>query len=282
MATRCPPTNPIVQLQLPSYIAEKIWKEAERLNDNPSNICLSPGCTNDREWLVKSGEEKHRQPYFVECKPSGQILCEKTCALYLSSKVCAHTVAVACHTSTMDKYLSWVQKQKGSMSLSALANLNMPKGAGKNPNSHRKVSHKSSTKLIKAILSEADQLTPRIKVARKSKSTSMDNTQTDFDIPGPSTSYPPPPLCHVSATVGVCWSSSASCVHGLLSVCMLVFFMLQLLQCLMQWSKIKTFGCTLLKGTFQDVMVVESVTSATKMGDQEHHRTIYAFNAKSM
>ena len=146
-------------------ISEEIWKEAERLNDNPSNICLSPGCTNDREWLVKSGEEKHRQPYFVECKPSGQILCEKTCALYLSSKVCAHTVAVACHTSTMDKYLSWVQKQKDSVSLSALANLNMPKGAGKNPNTHRKASHKSSTKRIKAILSQADQLTPRIKVA---------------------------------------------------------------------------------------------------------------------
>ena len=78
-------------------------------------------------------------------------------------------------------------KTKRQCELICLANLN------------RKASLKSSTKRIKAILSEADQLTPRIKVARKSKSTLMDNTQTDCDIPGPSTLYPPPPLCHVSS-----------------------------------------------------------------------------------
>ena len=69
------PLNPLMQLDIPSHIAEKIWKECEEvLKSNPSKICLSPGCTNSKEWLVKSSEEKHRHPYFVEMKDSGQIL----------------------------------------------------------------------------------------------------------------------------------------------------------------------------------------------------------------
>ena len=200
------PTNPLIQLEMPLYVADKIWKEAhELLKDNAGKICLSPGCTDNREWLVKSSDEKHRHPYFVECKTSGQILCEKSCTMYLSCKVCAHTIAVARHTESVKKHLKWLQKQKGIVSLSALADTNMPKGAGKKPNAHRKASLKSSTKRIKALLAEADseELTPRIKISSKISTDKHKHAHTPElpgDRPGPSYSHPhshsyPLPLC---------------------------------------------------------------------------------------
>ena len=143
----CPPTNVLLQLQLPSYVATKIWNEAdELLKDGSNNICKSPGSKNGLEFLVKSLDDKHKQPYFVECKVSGQIVCEKSCALFSSCKVCTHTVVVARHKGSMDQYLQWLLKQKSDANLSVLADVNMPKGAGKKPSSHRKASQKSSTK----------------------------------------------------------------------------------------------------------------------------------------
>ena len=199
------PLNPLLQLDIPSHIAEKIWKEAEELlKSNPSKICLSPGCTESNEWLVKSSEQNHRHPYFVEIKDSGQILCEKSCMLYSSCKMCSHTVAVAYHTKSSQRYLKWMQKQKGSVSLSVLANANMPKGAGKKPNARRKASSKSATKRIKELIAEADseQLTPRIKPSIKELTSSdehnlMRTPALSDDMPGPSElsfsySYPPP------------------------------------------------------------------------------------------
>ena len=49
-----------------------------------------------------------------------------------SCKMCSHTVAVAYHTKFFQRYLKWMQKQKGSVSLSVLANANMPKGLERN------------------------------------------------------------------------------------------------------------------------------------------------------
>lgn len=209
--------NPLVQLDIPSHIAERIWKEAdELLKSNPSKICLSPGCNNSNEWLVKSSEEKHKHPYFVEIKESGQILCEKSCMLFSSCKMCSHTVAVAYHTKSSQKYLKWLQKLKGSVSLSVLANTNMPKGAGKKPNAHRKASSKSATKRIKELITEADseQLTPRIRPSTKEITSSDRHNRVctpaalPDDIPGPSgLSYSYSlPLCSVNST----WSPLSS------------------------------------------------------------------------
>ena len=99
------PTNVLLQLPLSSYVATKIWNEADELLEDASNVCKSPGSTSGLEFLVKSLDDKHKHPYFVECKVSGQILCEKSCALFSSCKVCTHTVAVAHHKTSMDQYL---------------------------------------------------------------------------------------------------------------------------------------------------------------------------------
>ena len=183
-ATNCPATNPLIQLQLPSYVADKIWNETdELLKDGESNVCPSPGSTNGLEYLVKSLDDKHKHPYFVECKVSGQIICEKSCALYSSCKVCTHTVAVARHTESISRYVQWHLRQRSCINLSALADVNMPKGAGKKSRSHRKASQKSSTKRIKVMLSQAesDELAPRIKL----KPAITHQPSPSPDLPGP-------------------------------------------------------------------------------------------------
>ena len=150
--------------------------------------------------MVKSCEENHKRPYFVECKATtGQVICEKGCPLYSSCKVCAHTVAVARHTGTMDEYVKWLQKQKGSLNVTSLADLNMPKGAGKKP--HRKASQKSSMKQVKRILAkEHPEMTPRVQPQPTTTdemgtcTSQLNETQVfhpdydtdEADIPGPS------------------------------------------------------------------------------------------------
>ena len=193
-----PLTNPLVQLQLPSYVTDKIWSEADNLlKDGAKNVCLSPGCTSGLEFLVKSFEDKHKHPYFVECRASGQIVCEKCCALYSSCKVCSHTVTVARHTDSIGRYLQWLLKQRSGINLTAMADLHMPKGAGKKPCSHRKASQKSSTKRIKVMLSQTDanELTPRIKPKPVLPMCEEKPTCTTTPIlPGPSgLCYPHPP-----------------------------------------------------------------------------------------
>ena len=75
----CPTINALLQLKLPPYVATKIWNEADELLKDGSNICESPGSTSGLEFVVKTLDDKHKQPYFVECKVSGQIVCEKSC-----------------------------------------------------------------------------------------------------------------------------------------------------------------------------------------------------------
>ena len=121
------------------------------------------------------------------------------------ARCCAHTIAVARYTESVEKHLKWLQKQKGIVSLSALADTNMPKGAGKKPNAHRKATLKLSTKRIKALFAEADskELTPRIRISSKISTDKRKHAHTPElpgDRPGPSYSHPhshsyPPPLC---------------------------------------------------------------------------------------
>lgn len=76
------------------------------------SVCPSPGCKDSSEWLVKSTSLKQKSPYFVQCQENGKVVCEPSCGLFKSSKVCVHTVSVACHTGKLGVYLQWLLKQK--------------------------------------------------------------------------------------------------------------------------------------------------------------------------
>ena len=160
--------NPLCQLSIPHYVAEKVWKEGKELASQDSSVCASPGCTDGSAWLVKSDCSTHQRPFFVECKKSGQLCCEKTCMMFNSCGVCAHIVAIATRRKCFDILVNWLSK-RGSMNVTKMAHSGLPKGAGKKARSHRKFSTKFSTRNVKKILQDADDesYTPRPGVTTK-------------------------------------------------------------------------------------------------------------------
>ena len=132
-------TNPLLNVAVPQYVAEKVWIDSQHLVSTESNVCAYPGCTDGNCFLVKGTIATRQRPYFVECKKNGQISCEQSCMLYHSSGVCAHTVAVAQKKGCLDVLLKWLNK-RDKLSVTKMANVGLPIGAGKKPHSRRKYS----------------------------------------------------------------------------------------------------------------------------------------------
>ena len=138
-AQKSPEDNPLLTLtSIPVYVLNRAWEGSEHLSSSSStssNICLSPGCSSRNEWLVKSGNPRHKQPYFVECKPSGQIVCETGCASYSSAGLCMHTVAVARYMKKIESLVEYLRKKKQGVNISQLCNVDMPNNCGQKPQS---------------------------------------------------------------------------------------------------------------------------------------------------
>ena len=175
--------NPLIQISIPQYVAERVWTEGKELALQDSNICISPGCTDESAWLVKSDNTAHQRPYFVECKKSGQMCCEKSCIMFNSCGVCAHIVAVATRKKCFETFVNWLRK-RGSMNITKMAHSGLPKGAGKKAHSHRKFSTKSSSRNVKKILQDADSesFTPRPGITTKPDG-SLCNRRTGVQSP---------------------------------------------------------------------------------------------------
>ena len=114
-----PAENKLHCLPIPAYLADKVWDESTNILAIDGSVCPPPGCKDESEWLVQSTDLKRKSPFFVECRKNGQIVCEQGCGVFKSSKVCVHSVSVACHTGKLDQYLQWLLKQKaGPLNLS--------------------------------------------------------------------------------------------------------------------------------------------------------------------
>ena len=117
--------NKLLSLPIPTYLADKVWNESTGVLATDGSVCPSPGCKDRSGWLVKSTDLKRNSPYFVD----GQVVCEPSCGVFKSSKVCVHTVSVAHHTGKFGQYLQWLLKQKeGTLNVSKLAAVDMPAG----------------------------------------------------------------------------------------------------------------------------------------------------------
>ena len=96
-------------------------------------------------------EHRFNQEIFHTLLKLGQVKCEQSCAVFKSSKICAHSVAVAQHTHVLEEFFSWLLKQKGGpFNVTKLASVDMPTGRGKKPK--RKASSKQSSKLVKLLV----------------------------------------------------------------------------------------------------------------------------------
>lgn len=122
--------NPLLQLPIPEYIATKVLRESRELYSSDSNVCASPSCTDGSAWLVKSTGRTRQRPFFVECKKSGQVSCEKNCIMFHSCGVCAHMIAVAEKKGCLEDLVKWLGKRE-NVSITKMASSGLPKGAGK-------------------------------------------------------------------------------------------------------------------------------------------------------
>ena len=78
--------------------------------------------------------------------------CVKKTGAFKCSKTCAHIIAVARKINQLDKYIAWMNKQKGlPMNVSRLATIDMTKGSGEKSNTCRKASQ-HTTKQIEQVL----------------------------------------------------------------------------------------------------------------------------------
>ena len=113
---------------IPEATVEGIWLKAAALISKSDAIVSAPGGTNS--WLVES--TTGNQPHFVTKEKSGRFKCGDGCKMCLSTRMCAHSVAVADPLNLLPSSLDWHKKCKGaSVSLPGMILSDTPKGAGK-------------------------------------------------------------------------------------------------------------------------------------------------------
>ena len=113
---------------IPDATIEGIWSEAAALISKSDAIVSAPGSTNS--WLVESKTAK--RPHLVTEEKSARFTCDDGCRMWLSTRICAHSVAVADKLKRLPSFLDWRKKCKGpSVRLSPIVLSDTPKGADK-------------------------------------------------------------------------------------------------------------------------------------------------------
>ena len=113
---------------IPDTTIEGIWSKAAAIISKSDAIVSALGSTNS--WLVESKTAK--RPHLVTEERSARFTCDDGCRMWLSTGICAHSVAVADKLKRLPSFLDWRKKCKGpSVRLSPMVLSDTPKGAGK-------------------------------------------------------------------------------------------------------------------------------------------------------
>ena len=70
-------------------------------------------------------------PHIVQPKENGQYACDTNCPQWLSSWICAHTVAVAEVNNSLKFFLEWYVAHAPQLNLTILSMTRMPAGKGR-------------------------------------------------------------------------------------------------------------------------------------------------------
>lgn len=166
---------PLNVLSVPTHFAANMWNKAQKLSSSDDGMVQCPG--DSSSWMVKS--ESSKRPHFVKAGKCGGYLCDEECLAYKSAKICAHTVAVAIKTGSVQKLLKWHNSRKiGGPNLTAVAEARKPKTAGKK----RKGVTKKSAKKIKSIISDVDELAWHYPHESQGDSSNADLVQSGTDL----------------------------------------------------------------------------------------------------
>ena len=103
-------SNPLTNLDLPSYKKDNVWKRAKALVEDQSAMVPAPG---DSSALMVMSNCRGQQPHYVHQSKAGGYLRDDNCIGYKSSKICSHTVAAALKNGTIANFIRWYQTLKG-------------------------------------------------------------------------------------------------------------------------------------------------------------------------
>ncbi|KAJ7323727.1 hypothetical protein OS493_031145 [Desmophyllum pertusum] len=113
---------------IPEATVQRIWSKAAAIVSKPDAIVNAPG-SND-SMLVESKTGK--RPHLVTKESAGRFTCDDGCKMWLSTRICSHTVAVADSINLLPSFVDWRKKCKGaSVSLAGMVLSDTPKGAGR-------------------------------------------------------------------------------------------------------------------------------------------------------
>ena len=116
---------------IPLDIRVNVWKNAALLLCKPGLITLAPKMKESDPVSLVVASKSSVRPHIVTTKPSGQFVCESSCPMWVSSKLCSHTVAAAQFCSKLHDFISWLSKSKAKPNIGKLAKTGMPTGAGR-------------------------------------------------------------------------------------------------------------------------------------------------------
>ena len=113
---------------VPEVTLAGIWSKAEAIVSKSSAIVNAPGSDDSKLVGSKSG----KRPHFVTKEKSGRFTCDDGCKMWLSTRICAHTVAVTHTMNLLSSFVDWRKTYKETpVSLSGMVLSDTPKGAGK-------------------------------------------------------------------------------------------------------------------------------------------------------
>ena len=170
---------------LPKPVLDGIWNKAEKLLSEPGQVMEGPGTSSSVTtcYVVRSASSD--RPHIVKhSSKSGQFLCESSCPMWQSSKICSHCVAAAQFSGNLKKFVEWYKVSKSKPNLSKLAQIDMPKGTGrKGEKPPRK--HKKSTSVYYTLVDDNSTITTEQEIASSSSPaiTSSGSVTSDSHTP---------------------------------------------------------------------------------------------------
>lgn len=130
---------------IPEATVQGIWSKGAAIVSKSDAIVNAPG-SND-SMLVESKTGK--RPHLVSKESAGRFTCDDGCKMWLSTRICAHTVAVADTINLLPSFLDWRKKCKGaSVSLAGMVLSDTPKGAGRKGGKQGKKYGKSAAQRV--------------------------------------------------------------------------------------------------------------------------------------
>ncbi len=105
-------------------------EKAEHLLCDPRSII--PALSNTPNSFCVRSESNKKSHFVYQLQSSGKTICED-CPQWVSSSICAHSVAVAEKCGNLRKFINWRKAQSKGINITKLINYDGAKEVGKKP-----------------------------------------------------------------------------------------------------------------------------------------------------